>query len=651
MKTAIRKGNRTKGAVTMFLSLFLFAFGITSAYLAQEVKAVAETSNFSETYVMDDLQGMTIDGKAFDIADYSFNTKQETNVVQFVEYCYSYDPQKQDNYGLYVYVHNPKGLEYVESERNAITLRVGAESTNFEKYEMDLLSVCQETDYERLFYKYGVVLTDEQETSILNDLSSAARVYEVGEIELLEKGKTMTTAYGVSSVYTYSGYASGYGADETSESTLKIMRKDGETLTLDVHSTFYRPAGTNGKNDYTQDSLHSVYFAVPKAKEEKYGKMTAVHATWLNAVLAPALVTGNIDAYEAILPFVGKDMSEHNEDLNYMYLGAYRMTTATGMGSITNHSYGYAYNLLASWPGNWAFHEYYGEEISTLYGLYYAGSGTDSADTYTVSSANLASKMLASAQDYGGELVNGKYSPYIFESVDEQFTDVNISAEETYSLTSETISQNWWQKLWGDRTVNTTIFDGIKAIYAVQETDFLGTKEEVCRKLFISEGDYDDFKSYYADKAETHTVYLFRYRTSDYVAQEATLLKEGSFLWQETWEEVDTNAYFFKQAVDLDFDVIDITLSADEVETVLLVVASPIDVIHTPTPPIDTETDEKFVMPWWGWVLIGLAALFVIGLVIRPVLTGIKYVFLIVTCPVWGPIWLILKIVGWYRND
>ena len=78
---------------------------------------------------------------------------------------------------------------------------------------------------------------------------------------------------------------------------MKFTSEGLETLSLDVHATTYRPDGTNGKNDYTQDSLHSVYFAVPNEVIQQYGEMVAVHATWLNAVLKPALVTGNQDAY------------------------------------------------------------------------------------------------------------------------------------------------------------------------------------------------------------------------------------------------------------------------------------------------------------------------------------------------------------------
>lgn len=42
--------------------------------------ATNDDLQFDETYVMDDLEGMTINGKPFDIADYSFDESRNTGV-------------------------------------------------------------------------------------------------------------------------------------------------------------------------------------------------------------------------------------------------------------------------------------------------------------------------------------------------------------------------------------------------------------------------------------------------------------------------------------------------------------------------------------------------------------------------------------------
>lgn len=300
-----------------------------------------------------------------------------------------------------------------------------------------------------------------------------------------------------------------------------------------------------------------------------------------------------------------------------MYLGAYKKNSAAfGMEQFT---YDYSFNCGADVFIN-AFDEHYsrvldgiGENINPLYMMFYAGSGTDSADNYTVPTETILARLKETKTKYGGALVNDKYSYKVFESVDEEFTEVNIRADEEYSLTSEKISSTWWEKLWGKEHVESSkVFDGIKAIYAVQEDDLVGTVEEVSERLYISQNDYDDFKKYYDANKNFCTVYLFRYQVSDYMAQEATLMKGGDdWLGNYEFKKEDTNAYFFKETVNLDFDIIDVTFSNGSVDTVIPVVSNPIDVVPSPTPPVYTETDKKM-----DWKMIALAVVAVIILVI-----------------------------------
>ena len=595
------------------LSVLLSVWALVAGIFPAAIPVSAETTTaptFEKTNVMDDLKTSTINGESFDLMNYGFNAFKDTQVLSFVEYCYSFYPEKQGNYGLYVYVYNPKGLKFdTESSLNTVQFAYGeSTSTNYAKYPLKFLNCSIETNYEGLFYKFKVGLTDEQRQSILATVNSTERYYRVSGIELLTNGNTNATDYTVATTYKFLGYAAGHGSNENADSTLKVESEQAEVLTLNVHSTAYRPEGTNGKNDYTQDSLHSVYFAVPNDVINRYGAMTAVHATWLNAVLKPALVTGNQSAYEAINGFLGVDMSSHNENLNYMYLGAY---AASANLSSNVHHHGYSYNAT-TWTGNTLNKTFYGEQIDKLYLNFYAGSGTDSADNYTLSSETIIEALKDSKTRFGGTLVNGKYSKAVFESVDSEFTEVNIQADENYSLTSEVVSGNFWSWLFGADGYKTTTFDGIKAIYPVKDSDLEGTTTEVSNRLYISEGDCEEFKSFYEANKSLCTVYLFRYQTSEYEAQEASLLQETkNWLGIEQWEKVDSNAYFFKQTVNLDFDIIDVTFSNGKVETVIPVVADPIDIVPDATPPVHTTSDKQ--PNWW---LIIIAVILVIVLII-----------------------------------
>ena len=60
-----------------------------------------------------------------------------------------------------------------------------------------------------------------------------------------------------------------------------------------------------------------------------------------------------------------------------------------------------------------------------------------------------------------------------------------------------------------------------------------------------------------------------------------------NFLWKETFEKGWADGYFFKETVNLDFDIIDVTFTKNLKNTVIPVVSSPIDVVPSPTPPPD----------------------------------------------------------------
>jgi hypothetical protein len=69
--------------------------------------------------------------------------------------------------------------------------------------------------------------------------------------------------------------------------------------------------------------------------------------------------------------------------------------------------------------------------------------------------------------------------------------------------------------------------------------------------------------------------------------------------------------------VNLDFDIIDVTLSNGESETIIPVVSSPIDVVPDPTPPVYTETDGN---PNW-WIYIAVIVGLIVLAIVMPVLT------------------------------
>ena len=577
----------------------------------------AEEISYEQTDVLEDLSGAVIGGKPFDVRDYPFDERGKPQIVAFAEYGYSFYADNQGDYGLYVYVYNPQGQAIdTATDRNKISLAYGGRE-NWTKYNLEFLDYSSEAGYEGLFYKFKVSLTEDEKSDILGRVAQNARVYEISGMEL--SVGNIVTDYTVAMRYTYSGYALGYGSALVTESTLACMADGFEKyLNLDVHPTYYRPEGTNGENDYTQDSLHSVYFAVPREVVEEYGGLSAVHATWLDAVLAPVLVTGNKDAYDAILPYLGQDIGQNTDALEYAYVGDAEFGATGGFGE-TGWGGVYGYNFPEAWMGLGGDGVINSTDrvISVLYWLFYAGEGENSADEYALSSEVIEEKLVELTEQYGGELVNNRYSRVLFDSVAEEFTELNIPAELEYDLRNEVLGSSWWDKLWGITHDESAAFDGIKAIYEVQDGDFvirdnvLDT-EETADNLYIAPEDVEAFKEFYDENKADSVVYLFRYQVSDYISAEASLFEPDDFIGN-SWSRTDTNAYFMQETVNLDFDIIDLTFTKDNVDTVIPVVSDPINNIPDGTPPVYTETDDDFDWKTLLGIILG-AILFIVFL-------------------------------------
>ena len=610
--------NITKQVIAFLLVLFVCigvvmgGQGFLSASAASGIQAA-----FEERNVLDDLTGGTVGGKKFSLADYPHNSEGKPQIVSFTEFCYSYYAEKQGDFGLYVYVYNPQDIAFdTQTSRNQIQLTYGSKAS-YAKYSLIFCNYSTQAGYEGRFFKFKVQLTESEKEDILQTVKPDARVYKVSGVELSYKGQV--TDYPCAQSYTYTGFAQGYGSELATSDTLSCRVNGFEKyLTLDVHSTYYRPEGTNGKNDYTQDSLHSVYFAIPRSVVSEYGKMTAVHATWLDAKLAPVLVTGNKEAYDAIFPYLGQSIGTHMEGLEHAYAGSanYTVTSWAGVTALYGWDCAYTFNLPRDWSTiGGAVSNKSAREVSPLYWLAYAGDGTDSADEYVLSSEEIETKLKEYTQKYGGELVNDRYSRVLFDTVADSFTEVNIQADEEYSLTNEVLGSSWWDKLWGITYPST--FDGIKAIYEVTDSDFKSDEKETCDGLFIAERDYAEFKEFYdANKAE-NVVYLFRYQVTDYIASEAKRFVPDTGLGEMggAWHSEDSNAYFMQETINLDFDIIDVTCTKDNVQTVLPVVSSPIDNIPDGTPPVHTTSDKS--LSWWQILLAVLALILVVILLFK----------------------------------
>lgn len=602
---------RTKTITAWMLSVLLgaglFFPALTGGAVAYADGSLAE--KFEETNVLDDLTGSTIDGQKFNAAEYKITLGKDTALLHLAEFCYAKDTALQGDWGLYLYVYNPKKYQFVNNPQlNRAQLSFGS-AENYHKYPLQFLNASVEEGYEGLFYKYKVIMTDAQRKEALSALDPDERIYRMGEIELQRAGEYNAQAVSVAKTFYYTGFVQGYGS---TSGNLDSRSQEQETITLrkdkgEVGFTWYRPDGSNGKNDYTQDSLHSVYFVVPNSFIERFGDMTEVHATWRDAVLAPALVTGNEEAFDAITPYLGEKMDPPDiglNDLGLFYVGASIRDLSL---ALKGYTYSFGFNVPGSTSdskvglleGDPATGDTFkqrddGRSIDPLYMMYFSGNEDDSADTFKLRPDEIVAKLKSYTAKYGGDLVNGKYSGVLFDSVAEEWSDKTFkNTDKTQPLTKEVIDSTWWERLWGSSHVQShQVFDGIEAIHTVTQDDFSGTDAEVSKRLYIGEESVEELKLSFDKYSSDHTMFLLRYQVSDYVAQEATLGKRPDLFSGISHWDIDTNAYFFQETVNLDFDIIDVTFSNGEKDVNIPVAMTPFDVIPGSSPPLNTHTDK-----------------------------------------------------------
>lgn len=565
-------------------------------------------SRYERTNVMSNLKGSTIAGKAFDVKDYPHNANAKPQIISFIEFCYSYYAEKQDDYGLYIYVYNPQDVVIdTNTLRNKIQLTYG-NKPSYKKYTLMFLNYSTDAGIEGRFYKFKIELTEAERNDILKTLSPDERVYKVSGIELSVKNKV--TEHTTAQTYTYKGFAVGYGSELAETDTLSC-KVDGfdKYISLDVRSTYWRPDGTH-EDLHSRDTLHSVYFAVPNSIVNEYGEMTGVHATWLNVQTAPMIVTGNKTIYNALEPYIAKHQDAgsseeypENKTLNYA------LVTDSDMTHYGHGHYGaLAYNVWTS-NDSGVCTQCYERIIYELRYLFYADNGN--ADAYVLPSEKLVGDERKGVKGwfetytakYGGALVNNRFSKDLFNHVDDEFTEVNITANDEFKLSDVTTTKNWWSWLFGpgsDQTVTGTNTYNISAIQKVTTKDFDDYAKAVFEdKFYVDESDYDELRQYVIESnAKNETVYLFRYYQSVYDSQEAREFKfvedwaisRGKF---GNYEEMDTNAYIAQMWVQLDFDIIDLTFTKDNVATIIPVVMNPIDIAADADAPVYTTDDSK----------------------------------------------------------
>lgn len=618
--------------VVFFVLFALFVPVVGSFAVADSVPAIEQTN------VLDDLMGSTLGGVPFDLLKYPFTKEGALQIVSLVEFGYS--TRDLSDYGLYVYIYNPLGLEIdVKSGQNKVQMAVAYKddsAVEWEKFGLRFVNM-SEGDYKGLFYKFKV--TDHvasNGSTFAGRVNSLARRYDVSGIELLTVGDVNATEYGVGGTYTYTGFAKGYGPDESADSTLDCTVKGFETVTLECHQTNYRTnVSSLGANHYNEVS--TVYFAVPERLWKDYGGLQRIAAEWWEYKTRPILVTCDQDLYRSFLPYTQQYGVTSLEVGNRFVFADSSYLAMTGEIIM-----GYAYNAPAAreqW-GLLPYAFYAPEEDSTIGGVF--DFLTSKSKTGAVEGDVVKDWIYSYNNDLGNGYIdcNGRaISADLFEDgVDEGrtrgYNRKSVDLGDTFDLMSYDSNHNWWDKLvdFGFSVPQTGgDYADVSPIYELTAKDLVGSDDVVSKRLLVNSEDVDELRLFYAaQELLGNRVVLFRFANTDYFSAAAGsgTVKGGLFgnsLDVDVTERSGT-AYIAQETVFFDFDVISLTFNKDGAFLVIPVVASPTDVVSGVTPPADS-------FDWWK-ILAAILMLILLIVILWPIMPYIvRAVIWIITLP------------------
>ena len=622
-------------AALVMVLVILFGVFSTTAY------AAGNGSSFDNTKVLDDLLPATVGGKPFDIRDYPFDENGEVQVISFIEYCYSYKANQRDNYGLYVYIYNPQGLNLsTDNKRNKIQMATSYNKDGnpdaYEKFSLEFCSKVESGDYKNLFYKYKVIDRKIDGTTFDQRVNSNERRYDISGIELTVHGSGTATEYHVGTTYRFTGYAAGYGQNSNEESTLRCEIEKLETISLTVKHTFYR-SETSTLGAGHQNQLDTVYFTVPKSYIEEYGKLQRIKAEWYEYRTKDILVTSNAAFYQAAKPYVGVPLgSKPNQYGQYEYVEDIGYCLGIGAGKAGDM-------YVAQWGWNLGT-GYFHSPTNVLYYMFYV-SDIEEYDPYAkkVSSGGVESNELyeyirAYTKTYeNGRLPvkNGTISADLFEAdIDESrkmdtesgkiqmgYSCYDFDADlDTQVLSSWSENDASFWETWQNFGLGSAFTGGpdeasrvVAPIQILQADDLDGNNETISERLLVNMQDVDSIRETYTEATENdEVVVLFRFATSDYFSQAAVIIEpDAGFLGAD--KKYENQAYIASESVFFDFDIIQLTFNKEGVYTVIPVVADPIDAIAGITPPVDLPGELE-----WYQIVFALILLVLLILLLAP---------------------------------
>lgn len=626
-------------SITAAFLLSLFVFFEYTLLKAVTASAERNTNTLRNTSIENDLQDIDTSLYA------NLSEDSPIQVVRFQEFCYSNIDWVNDMYGLYVYIYNPSKYALKKGDGyNKVNMAVDYDVDGLPKTYANLnLEYCDDS---KGFYKF-YILESEHLRSRVDDYMQkhGKRRYDIAGLQLtyINEDETDTQtkdrAYGYT--YYFEGYAKECDVNNPDENTLKFSIENLETIKLNVKQTNYR---TGDFVDNVCDELNTVYFTVADDIFETYGNLQKIEAEWYEYKTKPVFVTSDMNAYNALEPYIGKNIGEKNDKLGWSV--AWHKTSTTTGNYYVHEYYHRGFNKSDFLHDTFVFH-YFADDavfVPQIDWLFPRVGATKNSD-YKVSKT----EMMNYAKEYSVESdtfvgAYGEYSMNLFEdSIDEDrlylvqkhnknatngYVRQTIDVGDTGSLTVKK-DQNWWDKLWHGVQYKEKGYDPIIVLDDLSALQAMSA-EEFATEYLVNADEAAKIKLHCENEIKNNgRVVLFRFAVTDYYASTAYFEKIGNN------DFTDADGYVAQETVFLNFDVISLTFRSElGVGTVIPVVSDPLDIINgvDPSPDLGNNKDT----PEWVYLLVGVLLLLLVIVVLVLLGTYAK--------PVLDIIWFVIKL-------
>lgn len=557
------------------ISCFIFALAFALTFFVPCAVVFAEDSShpFDNSNVLDDLNGSTVLGKKFSVDDYPRNLLGQPQLLSFAEFCFSTDINYASNYGLFLYVYNPSGVQIEDSSLNCVTMGSTYDAGNNVTANKQFgLHICNySSDF--LFYKFRIL---DVGSHFARCTSATVRRYDIVSLLLKYEYSVNALAYDVGGTYCFTGYAQGMNFESLYSSTLKATQKSFDVLRLTPSHTYYRLQ----ENEQWFNQLNSVYFSVPSSIASNYDRLYRVQASTYEYLTSPMFVfidkpgqySGSQQICNYFYAMTGVDFSGNSSDSDYdglVWDRAARVGFSTGFNSytMTRTSGVLNYNL---------------SEIAWVLPLGY------SAD-YSVSTTSLLNYM----QDYSAQSLHpkilGKYSQDLFcdkyyVGVDGSYPtfvngkydiDLDCSGDDDFTLVGSDRTFSWFDALTLGLFYSTDVYEHISPIVEVDVHDYDLGDSDFSEKYFVALGDVQKVKSSLIDAKESKQVlYLFRFAGTKYLADQLYYRPKDNLYTPGGCTPV---GYMCQEVAFLDFNIISLSYMKDGELTMFSVVSDPMD--------------------------------------------------------------------------